>query len=213
MEFILISENKIKVILTNEDLKNFELDADELDYSNTDTKRMFWDVLSRAKHSTGFDTDGQKVLVQLYPSRCGGCEMFVTKIGLLGSDEENGHSSARITPIISEKITVKGKQRTKHSEKKRYAAFGFDSLSGLLAVCRQLQSSGYDSESLAYIDDSGRYYLFLADVDTTGYTPLDSYSFICEFGAIENQETVRSRLAEHGCVICTADAVATLSRC
>ena len=213
MEFILISENKIKVILTGEDLREFELDADELDYSNTDTKRMFWDVLSRAKHSTGFDTDGQKVLVQLYPSRCGGCEMFVTKIGALSSDEGNGNSAVRSTPIISEKITVKGKQRGKHYEKKRYAAFGFDSLPRLLAVCRQLQSVGYASDSLAYIDDAGRYYLFLADVDVSGYTPLDKYSFICEFGVVENQESVKFRLAEHGKAICVGGAVATLARC
>lgn len=213
MEFILISETKIKVILTSEDLREFELDADELDYSNTDTKRMFWDVLSRAKHSTGFDTDGQKVLVQLYPSRCGGCEMFVTKIGFLGSDEENAQGSAKNTPIISEKITVKGKQRAKRADNKKYAAFGFDSLSHLLSVCRQLQRAGYDSDSLAYIDDSGRYYLFLADVDTTGYAPLDEFSFICEFGVVENQETTKSRLSEHGNLICSKNAVATLSLC
>ena len=139
--------------------------------------------------------------------------MFVTKIGFLSSDEENGHSAARSTPIISEKITVKGKQRGKASEKKRYAAFGFDSLPRLLAVCRQLQSAGYTSDSLAYIDDSGRYYLFLADVDVSGYTPLDKYSFICEFGVVENQESVKFRLAEHGKAICVGGAVATLARC
>ncbi len=213
MEFILISENKIKVILTNEDLQEFELDADELDYSNTDTKRMFWDVLSRAKHSTGFDTDGQKVLVQLYPSRCGGCEMFVTKIGVLSSDEETPHPTDKTPPIISEKITVKGKQRSRYADRKRYAAFGFDSLPQMLSVCRQLQSSGYSAESLAYIDEAGRYYLFLSNVDTSGYTPLDEYSFICEFGAIENQETAKYYLAEHGRLICPKNAVSVLSRC
>ena len=213
MEFIPISENKIKIILTSEDLGEFELKADELDYSDTDTKRMFWDVLSRVKHSTGFDTEGQRVLVQLYPSRCGGCEMFVTKIGIPASEASGEQTSEHPTPIISEKICAKPKQRTRHAQKKQYAAFGFDSLSPLLAVCRELQSTGYASESLAYIDDSGRYYLFLADVDTSGYTPLDRYSFICEFGVVENQDAVRSLLSEHGNVICQKNAVATLSRC
>ena len=83
----MISDNKLKVMLCEEDLKGFQLKADQLDYSNTDTKRMFWDVLSKAKHQTGFDTDGQRVLVQLYPSKEGGCEMFVTKIGLLSSPD------------------------------------------------------------------------------------------------------------------------------
>ena len=83
MEIIMISNSKLKIMLCEEDLRQFELKADQLDYSNTDTKRMFWDVLSKAKHKTGFDTDGQRVLVQLYPSKEGGCEMFVTKIGSL----------------------------------------------------------------------------------------------------------------------------------
>ena len=50
MEFILINENKIKVMLSASDLEDFEIEAKDLDYANTDTKRMFWDVLSRAKH-------------------------------------------------------------------------------------------------------------------------------------------------------------------
>ena len=88
MEIIMISDCKLKVMLGEEDLKQFEIKAEQLDYSNTETKRMFWDILNRAKHQTGFDTDGQRVLVQLYPSKQGGCEMFVTKIGLLYSENE-----------------------------------------------------------------------------------------------------------------------------
>ena len=63
MEIIMISESKLKVMLTSEDLQAFELEAEDLDYGNTETKRMFWDVLGRAKNSVGFDTDGQRVLV------------------------------------------------------------------------------------------------------------------------------------------------------
>ena len=107
MEFILINENKIKVMLSACDLEEFEIEAEELDYANTDTKRMLWDILSRAKHSTGFDTDGQRVLVQLYPSRHGGCEMFVTKIGMLSSVDEQCPNDSAKPPIISERITVK----------------------------------------------------------------------------------------------------------
>ena len=124
MEFILINDNKIKVMLTEEDLQEFEIEADELDYSNTDTKKMFWDVLSRAKRLTGFDTDGQRVLVQLYPSRHGGCEMFVTKIGTLCTAEDSQPSLKR-PPIISEKITVNPKNDLSRSQKKIRVVFSF----------------------------------------------------------------------------------------
>ena len=79
MEIIQISESKLKLTLAREDLAEFDLDAEDLDYSKTDTKRMFWDILSRVKRNVGFETDGYRVLVQLFPSRDGGCEMFITK--------------------------------------------------------------------------------------------------------------------------------------
>ena len=103
MEFILIGDGKIKVSLTKEDLEEFELSADELDYANTETKRMFWDVLSRAKARTGFDTDGEKVLVQLYPSRDGGCEIFVTKIGSLYKEDDELLAGSALAESIGQR--------------------------------------------------------------------------------------------------------------
>lgn len=119
MEFILINENKIKVMLSEEDLDEFEIDAEEMDYSNTETKRMFWDILSRAKHSTGFDTDGQRVLVQLYPSRKGGCEMFVTKIGLLSDSFGQNEADDTNNPHIADRMTVRSHGKRNLLSKKR----------------------------------------------------------------------------------------------
>jgi negative regulator of genetic competence, sporulation and motility len=212
MEFILINENKIKVMLSSSDLEEFEIEADELDYANTDTKRMFWDILSRAKHSTGFDTDGQRVLVQLYPSRQGGCEMFVTKIGGARDHEESNESNYRKEPIISEKITVKPRGEKGRTQKSMQTAYGFDELSFLLSVCRQLFTAGYIGESSAFIGDNEKFYLFLSEPEQKDYLSLNKYSFINEFGKEENRESTRIYLHEHGKVICRSDAVALLSK-
>ncbi|MBO5416377.1 MAG: adaptor protein MecA [Clostridia bacterium] len=213
MEFILISDSKIKVMLTEEDLREFEIEADELDYANTDTKRMFWDILSRAKHITGFDTDGQKVLVQIYPSRHGGCEMFVTKIGSLCPSEEGCHIQGKPNPIISEKFTVKSRGRSAAREKKRVCVFAFETLEQMLSVCRRLFSLGYSEESSAYIGENRRCYLLLEGIDTTGYEPIDKFSFIYEFGVLENSDATDFFLSERGMSICSQKAVETLSRC
>ena len=147
MEFILIGDGKIKVSLTKEDLEEFELSADELDYANTETKRMFWDVLSRAKARTGFDTDGEKVLVQLYPSRDGGCEIFVTKIGsLYKEDEESLAGSA-----LAESIGQRRKRKTASAERSHSAVYSFLSLDDMIRVCRELERRGYAESSRAYV--------------------------------------------------------------
>ncbi len=212
MEFILINENKMKVMLSACDLEEFEVEADELDYANTDTKRMFWDILSRAKHSTGFDTDGQRVLVQLYPSRHGGCEMFVTKIGILGSIDESCENECAKAPIISEKITVKPRAEKSRAQKKQLTAYGFENLSFMLSVCKQLFTIGYSGESSAYIGDNERFYLFLSEPEPKSYFQLDRYSFINEFGKEENRDSARLYLSEHGKAICRSNAVALLSK-
>ncbi|MBE6596431.1 MAG: adaptor protein MecA [Ruminococcaceae bacterium] len=201
MDFTLINENKIKICLSEGDLGEFELIADELDYSDTETKRMFWDVLSRAKKATGFNTNGHRVLVQLYPSKDGGCEMFVT----------------RITPISEDYAAeIKGEEeknekKRKDSSRKKYTVFSFAAFRDLSSACRSLLRVGYKGHSIAYIDESKRWYLLLSNLDFSGYTPMDEYSFLLEFGNIENTESCKSYLSEHATELCFGDAVGKLS--
>ena len=203
MELILINESKLKVMLTKTDLSDFEIEAEELDYGNTETKRMFWDILSRAKHAVGFDTDGSRVLVQLYPSREGGCEMFITKIGALCSACDGVSDDCPSGTLSCKSVRSSG-------AKGRPLAFSFDCLEWLLTVCRRLRGIGYEGDSAAYIGDDKRYYLFLEGLDSTGYLPLDEYSFIGEYGAAESPEALEQFLGEHGRALCADEAVERL---
>lgn len=55
MELILISDSKLKIMLTRDDMQQYALDCDTIDYDNTETRRAFWNILDEAKHRTGFD--------------------------------------------------------------------------------------------------------------------------------------------------------------
>ena len=202
MELILVSESKLKVMLSEEDLSDFALTADELDYSKAETKRLFWDVLSRAKRSVGFDTDGMRVLVQLYPSRAGGCEMYITKLGI-GCTEQQAQAEDA-PPCLHYKPSHRSEEGTVGP-----GAFGFDRIEHLLAVCHRLCGIGYSAHSAAFADGQ-RYYLFLEGLDITGYLPLDEYSFITEYGTRESPEALRRFLSEHGKPICQTEAVEQL---
>ncbi len=206
MEIILINEARLKIMLEKEDLCQFEISADRLDYSNTETKRMFWDLLNRAKHETGFDTDGQRVLVQLYPSKDGGCEMFVTKIGLLGSDEYNESDSEDSDIAV---VHTRRHKRTS-TQKKHPRTFSFESTEWLIRVCRRLLDIGYSGESSAYMGDDGRSYLVISDIDVGGAISLDEYSFITEYGRSENSEILGCYIGEHGKTLCETNAVSVL---
>ena len=204
MEIIMISSSKLKVMLGADDLRQFELNADQLDYSNTDTKRMFWDVLSKAKHQTGFDTDGQRVLVQLYPSKEGGCEMFVTKIGILCSSDSFECRENKGDDKCHE-IIYKNKKNSS------FSVFSFESTEDMISVCRRLRLIGYIGESSAYFDEKGKAYLFLSDIEFDELTPPDEFSFILEYAKPENLQKLNYYFSEHGKLICEKDAVSILS--
>ena len=138
--------------------------------------------------------------------------MFVTKIGALSHNDEGCHYNES-TPIISEKITVKNPHKSSKKAKKIYSAFSFESLEDIISVCRELYHIDYDDSCFSYIGDNGFYYLLIAGIDTTGYTPFDKFSFLNEFGTLENYEAIKYYLAEHGKKLCDKNTVATLSTC
>ena len=200
VEFILINSDSLKIIMSKRDLEEFDITADSLDYSDVDTKRMLWDILGRDKRSVGFSCDRERVIVRLYTSRDGGCEMFISK---LGTDEECCGSCLRSKSA--------GVQESGSELQKRQGAYSFEALERLLTVCRMLSESGYSGESAAYYDADGIYYLFLDGLDATGYFKYDEFSFIDEYGDCRNVEATYSFLCEHGSTICANNAVEMLS--
>ena len=205
----MISTNKLKVMLCENDLKHFELNAEQLDYSNTETKRMFWEILNQAKHQTGFNTDGQRVLVQLYPSKEGGCEMFVTKIGETEKEYEGKpkHRTSQNDKCSSFMINTKRNSNTKQS----ISTIVFESTENLIEVCRRLDDIGYVGVSSAYSCENGKNYLMLSGVELTKDSEFDEFSFILEYGEAENSKSLEYYILEHGILIRKNDAVSILA--
>ncbi len=80
MEIIRIGNDKLKLILTDGDLAKYSLKLEGCCYDNTETRRVLWQILDEAKKETGFDAAAEKTLVQAYPGRRGGCEIYVTRL-------------------------------------------------------------------------------------------------------------------------------------
>ncbi|MBQ4327619.1 MAG: adaptor protein MecA [Clostridia bacterium] len=146
MELIQISENKLKIMLSETDMIKYALDGESADYSKDETRRAFRHMLSRVRQMSGFDTRGERIFVQMYPSKGGGCEVFVTKLG-----DRKG-----------EYFEVDTLSRT-DVKKQTGNAYGFNSLENMLAVCRYLYNCRSDCrhEGKAFRDDRGNYYLAL----------------------------------------------------
>ncbi len=193
MEYILINDSKLKVMLERCDLEEWNISAEQLDYANPDSKRVFNDILHYAKLRFGFDTSGQKVLLQLFPSKDGSCEVFISCIGKsekLGTDED-----------------------LKASNKEILRAYSFESAEHLLLVCKILKDFGGINDSSAWFDEEGNWYLTLTldgDIQEIELLPLHRFSFIGEYGETISAKSLCLYLSEYGKPICEANAVEIL---
>ena len=200
MELIRISDSKLKIMLTPMDMRQFELNTDNFYDDSEKMHRSFRKLFEEVKRQSGFEADDHRISVQYFPSREGGCEMFISN---LSGDREK--SPCALTPAQE----MQPMARTRGNFCRSFA-YRFEGLEELLSVCRRLLPMDYISASSAWRDDGGRYYLFLSTFAASPFATPEELYFVVEYGTIENASQLRLYLAEHGTVICAEDAVGTL---
>ena len=208
MEYVVINDSKLKVILEGCELQNKNLDAQDLDYADPYAKKLFGDILCYAKDNFGFDTSGHRVLLQLYPSKDGGCELYITKLGKLQKDTECSEES---------QDDKKKKEQSRQKKQKNEKAFRFEHLRDLLMVCKRLYESECECSGSVFVDRDGIWFLLLSFEDTLyddiyDVLPINDLSFIFEYGSPENPTALSMYLCEHARQISAHRAIETLGK-
>lgn len=203
MDYLRIGESKLKISLSKDELDLYGMDLSRLDYASTETRRAFWAILDDAKHATGFDAASTKVSVQIYTSKAGGCEMFV-------SAAPHFIETQALTDDKTMALTVCGALPRLYGE----AICAFDSLSKLLTACKVLSQQGCTCESSAWVMHSVAhecYYLYLAgNQSDRAVGAVNSSGILAEFGK-PLPELSLSYLTEHCAVLVESKAVERLS--
>lgn len=197
MELIRISEEKLKIMLTASDMTAYELDPETL---NSDTERCgqaFRLLLADVRRQIPFRTEDRQLTVQYFPSRGGGCEMFISSTPTGGARKTAGA------------LTVRSGQRP-NAVFRWEGAYRFPSLAVLLRACRRLCNAGFVGESAAYRDERGGCYILLTALAPSPFSVPDSMLPITEYGDPISSARLRLLACEHLSPICTANAVATL---
>ena len=198
MELIRIGENKIKIMLSASDMSAYDLPSESFDYCDEAVREAFRAVLKDAGKKTGLDFSGGRLSIQLYPSKSGGCEMFVTK-------NSDGTRGARYKPI-SEGVPDPPDAHPNAEKDEIWEGaevFGFDSMHRLLSACHALLCAGFCGKSAAFLDERKRCFLLLNPAGRL--RPITA-----EYGKSESTDAVRLYISEHGREICHSDAVETL---
>ena len=188
MDLILISSDKMKVILDKNDMKNLNISADELDYQKSETKRAIWEILDTAKRRTGFDTDRCKLCIQVFTSPDGGCEIFITKNPLPSPRQKTDSQFQRCS------------LHTKALKEGIYIHLNFEEL---LELCKRLDNTSFLFESSLYLKSRNQYILLLHFTppckDISGHSESGIPQFVYSYGVIFPVDTVYAASVEEHC--------------
>ncbi len=141
MEIIKINCEKVKISLSHDDMEHLQINCDMLDGVDARGRQAFNKILEEAKDKCGFATYGKRIFVQLFPSKDGGCEMFVTKL----SDT--------------------AEKRYAVSKRRKNICYLFHDINYLLRFCNVVKESNYSGYSSLYIDEGRRTYYICLERD------------------------------------------------
>ncbi len=188
MELIVISDSRLKVVLTRVDMETYHLDFDEESCDSARTRRAMMRLFEDVKRRSGFDITDDRILVQIWQGADGGCELYVSKL----EHKKALHSDG--TPTV---------------EQCKRQMYAFHRLNDLLSVCRTLFVRAYDRPSDVYYGEGGEWYLVLEGEDS-GNLPSD-LSFIEEYAKKHGSAPSFYTLAEHAKLIAGGDAVCRMA--
>jgi adapter protein MecA 1/2 len=199
MKFERIAPNKIKITLSTEDLKAWNLSFESLAYNSPEAQNMFWDLIRQAEIETGFIVDGSQLVVEAAPSRSDGFVMIITKV----DDADNNPLQKYVRPKVKRDNKVKRKA-------KRIPAlvFEFATFEDLTYACKTI-SDRFFGESKLFKHDN-KFYLVC---DTGNEFIAEDISIIMsEFAKSPSSSILVGVLAEYGQTLIDKEAVETINK-
>ncbi len=205
MELIRISDRKLKIMLTPKDMRHFELNLDTVGEDSAEMHRAFRLLLEEIKKQTGFETDDNHLTVQYFPSREGGCEMFISSIAAA----KDASAQEAIANAFEGKALQRHPSETTGGFHREYA-YRFEQLDHLLKVCQRLDRTDYKGIGSAFRDHRNNWYLLLNISTDSPFTMPKELDFIAEYGHMADPLFLKLYISEHGKTICRDNAIRLL---
>ena len=209
MELIVINENKLKIIMNAYEMKQYGLDENEFHLSISNTRKILTKILHNSPIKTGFEdsSPNERILLQLYPEKKGGCELYVTRLALenefnIGDEDPMKKKENSLLPVAS---------NTANKEKGFFVCYRFEELNDIISSCKALQNCSCTKESSIYLGEDNKYHLLLMHTDKGGAGCRCS-AILSEFGELLNADYANLDLCERGKIICKNNGIEIFSK-
>ena len=180
MDVLKINSTKIKIMMSADDVKKFGLDTSDTDYNDKATKTKVWQILDYVKCNHDFEQGKDKLLVQFYPSKDGGAELFVTKLVGLSKARERSISTAENVTVMNSKKSV----------------YNFKSLADLIRAAKIIKGKSSVKDSDLFFDEGDGYFLGITEQGASRLDVISDLAVILEFGDAISSEKL-AYITEH----------------
>ncbi len=188
-----ISPNKFKITFSDEDLKDFGVDFENLRYNSEDAQEIFWNLIERADIEDEFFEENSQIVVEAVATKNDGLTMIVTRVS----------DNSKKMPKIRHK---------KEKNKKYYdispLIFSFIDFEDLVSACKSVENIYVGVSRLYKLE--GEYYLVMDAISESVAVSADIV--LCEYGEkVINSTLAEGKLAEYGDLLIQNTAIASIS--
>ena len=202
-----LTENKIRVIVSTEDLIKTNTDLNSIMAKAIESQKLFLEILSRAEKEVDFHTEGCKLLIEAFSSID---DFLIFTITKYSSKEKK--SASNISP---KKPVAKRKNVDYSSENTVYSFSSFDELCDFcncIDTYKNLDTFKISKNISLYLYND-IYYLVIQNINLKYPLLKTFHSIALEFGKpYSNSKLFISKLFEHGTNIIKKNAIKTLTK-
>ncbi len=213
MRFEKINEDKLKIIVTADDLLERGVELSDLKYGNKETNDLFQTIIQEAVFECEFDINNRPVLVEAIPLSMGTIEVVVTRI----NEEEMADEIAgkidlinkiREKPNHKNRIDRQEKEEIKPTKEKDIVLLKFNDLDDLCNASK-VAINYFDGNDKLYKYEDNYYLILHTKTNKIDMKPSIVENIFREFGDIV-EEINPYFFEEHGTVILEKNVVRNL---
>lgn len=194
-----IAPNKIKVTLSVDDLKEWDVSFESLTYNSPEAQDLFWSLIHRAELEAGFYADGSQLVVEAMPVKNDGFVMIITRV----EDAEDVSPQRYIKPRIKKETKPRKRSRALSNP----LVFEFKCFDDVVEACKNIENRFAGNSSLHKLNE--KYYLTLQI--TNDFVAEDMDVMLTEFARKEKNALVKTgELAEHGEPLIEGNAIESI---
>lgn len=201
MKFEKLTENKIRITLSSQDLIDKNISLNSFMSNSAETQDLFFAMLEEAEQKVGFITKDYKIKIEALAMADGNFIITITRFDNL--TEKDSHITYR-----NKKIKVKRKSTNLDSENIVYSFNSFDDFYLFAKNVQYTKNLNSIAKSTMLYTYNSQYYLLFSKLNVEHPNIKSFYTSITEFGTyVNNSDLFSYKLGERGKVIFKNNAI------